>query len=210
MNTKRYFIIVLALTAIFALSISTAAAQSGNGNGGTGGGVGGGQGNGYQGGRNGDAPRGNTNATMNGGGFMLNLPPTSATVLPDDVIDLMIDGWTDEQHAYAVYQAVIDQFGALRPFSNIQQSEAQHITAWETLFARYGIAVPEIPTFDLPSFTIVSEACSVGAAAEIANFDLYDTMLATFEAYPDLLYVAQNLRDASEFSHLPAFENCAG
>ena len=26
----------------------------------------------------------------------------------------------------------------------------------------------------------------------------------------DLTYVAQNLRDASEFSHLPAFENCAG
>ncbi|MBE2271288.1 MAG: hypothetical protein IAE80_23845 [Anaerolinea sp.] len=202
MNTKRIFIIVLALAAIFALGISTAAAQSGNGNGGQGGGMGGG----YQGGRNGAAPRGNAN----GGGFMLNLPPASATLLPDEVIDLMIDGWMDEQHAFAVYQAVIDQFGAVRPFTNIQTSEAQHIAAWETLFARYGIDVPEIPTFDLPVFASVSDACSIGVAAEIANFDLYDAMLVAFEPYPDLLYVAQNLRDASEFSHLPAFENCAG
>ncbi len=209
MNAKRIFIITLALAAIFALGISVAAAQDAPGSG-NGGGVGGGQGSGYQGGRNGNATRGNANAAMNGGGFMLYLPPASVDELPDDVIDLMIDGWMDEQHAYAVYQAVIDQFGAVRPFTNIQTSEAQHIAAWETLLVRYGITVPEVPTFDLPVFTSVSEACSVGAAAEIANFDLYDSMLAAFEPYPDLLYVAQSLRDASELSHLPAFENCAG
>lgn len=221
MNTKQTFIFAIALGAMFALSISTASAQNGSGNGGgNSGGFGAnagrpsstqtnmGQGGGYQGGRNGDAPRGN--AAMNGGGFMLSLPPASVSELPDDVIELMIAGWTDEQHAYAVYQAVIDQFGAVRPFTNIQNSEAQHISAWETLFTRYGIAMPEIPVFELPVFTSVSEACSIGAGAEIANFDLYDSMLAAFEPYPDLLYVAQNLRDASEFSHLPAFENCAG
>lgn len=204
MNAKRILIVTLVLAAILAFGVSAAAAQDGSGNGN--GGVGGG----YQGGRNGDTPRGNANASMNGGGFMLNLPPASVNELPDDVVDLMIDGWVDEQHAYAVYGAVIAQFGAVRPFTNIQTSEAQHIAAWETLFDRYGIAVPEIPTFDLPVFASVSEACSVGAAAEIANFDLYDSMLAAFDPYPDLLYVAQSLRDASEFSHLPAFENCAG
>lgn len=207
MNAKRNFIVTLALAAIFALGISAAAAQDGTGNGGTDGRVGGGQGSGYQGGRNGNAPRGNANS---GGAFMLYLPPASVDELPDDVIDLMIDGWMDEQNADAVYGAVIDQFGVVRPFTNIQTGEVQHIAAWETLFARYGIAVPDVPTFDLPMFTSVTEACSVGAAAEIANFDLYDSMLAAFEPYPDLLYVAQSLRDASEFSHLPAFENCAG
>ncbi len=209
MNAKRMWITLLVIAAVLALGITAVSAQEAPGNGT---GSGGGQGSGYQGGRNGDAPRGNANSGsgMNGGGFMLYLPPASVDELPQDVIDLMIDGWIDEQHAYAVYGAVIEQFGAVRPFTNIQRSELQHIDAWETLLERYGIAVPESPAFDLPVFASVSEACAIGASAEIANFDLYDAMLAAFEPYPDLLYVAQNLRDASEFSHLPAFEMCAG
>jgi hypothetical protein len=145
----------------------------------------------------------------NGVGLHLNLPLSSGAELTPEVIDLMIDGWLDEQHAYAVYGSVIDQFGAVRPFANIQDSEVQHVAAWEFLFERYGIATPETPAFDVPEFTTVSEACAVAVDAEGANFDLYDTMLAAFEPYPDLLHVAQSLRDASEFNHLPAFERCA-
>lgn len=206
MNTKRIFIVTVALTAIFILSISAVAAQNGTGNGNNG--TGGGQGNGYQGGQNSDAPRGNA-GDMNGNGLLRNLPPASVDELPENVIELMIDGWTDEVHAYAVYGAVIDQFGAVRPFTNIQRSELQHIAAWETLFDRYGIIVPEVPTFDPLVFTSVGEACSVGVTAEIANFALYDAMLTAFEPYPDLLYVTEALRSASESNHLPAFENCA-
>ncbi len=203
MNAKRILIIMIALVAVLMLGISAVSAQDNPGNG-NGNGAGGG--NGYQGGRNTDAPRGNNN----GGGLYLNLPPASTDELPQDIIDLMIDGWLDEQHAYAVYGSVIEQFGVVRPFVNIQRSEAQHIAAWETLFVRYGIAIPEVPAFDVSEFASLTEACTVGAEAEIANFDLYDTMLAAFEPYPDLLYVAQTLRDASEFNHLPTFEMCAG
>jgi hypothetical protein len=193
MNTKRWMIVILVLVAALSLGLSVVGAQQGNS---------GANGNGYRGGQNAGAVRGT-------GGFMLNLPAASVSELPQDVVDLMVSGWLDEQHAYAVYGAVIDQFGAVRPFTNIQRSEAQHIAAWETLFARYGIAVPAVPTFDLPVFTSVSEACSIGATAEVANSGLYDTMLTVFQPYPDVQYVAQSLRDASEFSHLPAFENCA-
>jgi hypothetical protein len=202
MNVKRMLIVTLVLIALLTLGLTVVGAQNDAGNG-----NGRGQGNGYQGGRNADAsPPGN----MTGGRLMLNLPAPSADELPQDVINLMIDGWLDEQHAYAVYGGVIDQFGAVRPFVNIQRSETQHITAWETLLARYGIAIPEAPAFDLPAFASLSEACAIGAEAEVANFDLYDTMLAAFEPYPDLSYVVQALRDASEFSHLPAFERCIG
>lgn len=208
MNAKRLIIMVLVLAAVFSLGISIVGAQQGNGgaNGnGNGGANGSGSGNGYRGGQNTDFVRG----AQVGGGFMLNLPAATAGELPQDVVDLMLDGWLDEQHAYAVYGAVIDQFGAVRPFVNIQNSESQHIAAWETLLTRYGIAIPEVPAFDLPVFASLNEACTVGASAEVANFDLYDTMMTAFEAYPDLQYVAQSLRDASEFNHLPAFENCA-
>lgn len=139
-----------------------------------------------------------------------NLPPASAAELPQDVIDLMISGWTDEQHAYAVYQGVVDQFGNVRPFTNIQRAEVQHIAAWEFLFSRYGIPVPEIPTFEVPTFASITEACQLGAQAEVANFDLYDTMLNTFDPYPDIHQVAQNLRNVSELNHLPAFQQCSG
>ncbi|MBL8133123.1 MAG: hypothetical protein JNL42_14780 [Anaerolineae bacterium] len=206
MNAKRMILLVVALTAIFALGLTAVSAQDSPG-----GGIGGGQGNGYQGGRGGGAPGGAMNGNgAYGGGLMLNLPPASTEALSQDSIDLMIDGWLDEQHAYAVYGSIIEQFGAVRPFVNIQRSEAQHIAAWETLFARYGVTVPEVPAFDVPQFASVAEACAAGAVAEVANFDLYDSMLAAFQPYPDLAYVAQALRDASEFSHLPAFENCAG
>ncbi len=147
---------------------------------------------------------------QSGSGWLAALPPASTDTLPQNVIDLMIEGWLDEQHAYAVYGAVIDQFGAVRPFVNIQQSEAQHIAAWEYLFERYGIAVPAVPAFDIPAFASVTDACALGAQAEVANFGLYDQMLVTFEDYPDIYQVALTLRNASEFSHLPAFQSCAG
>ncbi|MBK9749656.1 MAG: hypothetical protein IPO91_23155 [Chloroflexi bacterium] len=234
MNAKRMVIVLVVLAAVLALGLTAVSAQMGNGRGGQGGnGAGAGNGNqnaqqtgtgnqlmeqnaaqnetgpldgtGNQFGQRG----GNPDAGMNGGGFMLNLPDGVVDELPEDTVALMLDGWLDEQHAYAVYTAVIAQFGDVRPFTNILSSEAQHIAAWETLFERYGIAVPEVPGFDVPAFASLADACALGAAAEVANFDLYDSMLAAFEAYPDLTYVAEALRDASEYMHLSAFENCA-
>lgn len=203
MNTKRSLIFLMVLIAAVLLGSSLVSAQGNSGNG-NGNGNGSGQGSPTPERRGPGGPRGN----VTGGRAHLHLPAASADELPQDIIDLMIEGWVDEQHAYAVYGSVIEQFGAVRPFTNIQRSEAQHIAAWETLFVRYGI-VPEVPEFDLPEFASVAEACAIGAEAEIANFSLYDAMLTAFEPYPDLLYVAQSLRDASEFNHLPAFEACA-
>lgn len=210
MNAKRWVVVMVVLASMAALGLTSAYAQGGPGMGyGAGGAAGAagasaGQGAGYQGGRDSSgAPAGV------GGGLRLNQIPVSTIELPQDIVDLMIAGWMDEQHAYAVYGGVIDQLGAVRPFVNIQRSEAQHIAAWELLLDRHGIAIPETPQFELPQVAAVSEACSVGAEAEVANFDLYDTMMAAFAPYPDLLNVAQTLRDASEFNHLPAFENCA-
>ena len=225
MNAKRIGIMVLVVVAVFALALSVVGAQDnsgngyGNGNGNqTGNGYGQGSANrngsanqpgqtagngvGYQGGRNPDAAFGM--------GLHQNLPAATVDVLPPEVVDLMIAGWLDEQHAYAVYGVIMDEFGDVRPFVNIQRSETQHIAAWEYLFYRYGIEVPAVPSFDLPAFSSVTDACVAGAATESVNFELYDTMLATFEPYPDLMQVAQSLRDASEFNHLPALEQCAG
>jgi hypothetical protein len=152
----------------------------------------------------------NRGAGANGTGFYTSLPPASVEALPQDIIDLMIEGWLDEQHAYAAYESIMAQFGEIAPFANIQQAEVQHAAAWEFLFDRYGIPMPEVPAFEVPSFASPAEACALGAEAEIANFALYDEMLAAFEPYPDIYQVALALRNASEFNHLPAFQTCAG
>jgi hypothetical protein len=139
-----------------------------------------------------------------------NLPAPVAGPVPDEVVALITAGIEDEWHAYAVYAAVIDQFGAVRPFTNIQRAEAQHAAAWATIFERYGLPLPEQPTWDIPEFASLADACAAAADAEIANMDLYDEMLTTLAAYPDMVQVATALRAASANNHLPAFERCAG
>jgi hypothetical protein len=143
-------------------------------------------------------------------GLMLNLPAASDQPLTPEVTEALLAGLQDEHHAYAIYQAVIDQFGAVRPFTAIQSAEAQHITQLEMLFERYEIALPDAPAaVTAPPFGSLSEACAAAAEAEVANFDLYDQWIATAEAYPDIAWVFTSLRNASEFRHLPAFERCA-
>ncbi len=229
MMKKQVVIVSLLMLVVVALGISAVSAQ-GNGNGpgqGTGtplcvegdtqcqalnyGGIG--FVNGQTGARWNDQERGNmrnSNGSGNAGvGFYAVLPPATGAVPSDAEIAAMIDGWMDEQHAYAVYGAVIEQFGAVAPFVNIQRAEAQHIAAWELIFDRYGVAVPAVPAFDLPTLATLSDACQIAAAAEVANFGLYDSMLTTLSAYPDAVQVITTLRNASEYNHLPAFENCA-
>lgn len=151
-----------------------------------------------------------TGSAGRGGDGLADMPAAYDGELPQHVIDLLIEAWLDEQHAYAFYGAVMAQFGAIRPFTNIQRAEAQHAAALEFLFERYDIDTPELPQYQFPQLVSIAEACQLSVEAEIDNFSLFDAMLAAFEPYPDIYRVALSLRDASEFRHLPAFENCAG
>lgn len=144
------------------------------------------------------------------GQYASDLSPAAGD-LPVDVIAALTAGLTDEHHAYDTYQAVIDQFGPVAPFASIQRAEASHIAALENIFTRYGLAIPTVaPLAETVTFDSLADACAAGAAAEIANFGLYDSWLATVSNYPDLVRVFTALRDASEFNHLPAFQACAG
>lgn len=144
-------------------------------------------------------------------GDCVNLPPAVEGELSEDVIEAMMNGIMDEYNAYNTYQQVIDQFGEIRPFVNIQQAEAQHARAWEMLFTRYGIDIPDAPIMDETLvFESISDACTIAANAEVANFELYDDMLVALADYPDMVQVVTQLRNVSEFNHLVAFEQCAG
>ena len=81
----------------------------------------------------------------------------------------------DEYLAKAQYSLVMDTFGKLRPFSNIVQSEDQHIALLRPLFTDRGWDVPQDesgPYLVTPqSFT---EALKIGEKAEVDNIAMYE------------------------------------
>lgn len=114
----------------------------------------------------------------------------------------------DEYMARATYSQVIADFGDVRPFSNIVESEGRHIVALVSLFERYGVPVPaDTWPGRVPRYSSLHEACLAGVAAEVDNGELYERLL-TGTVRDDILAVYRNLQEASQERHLPAFRRC--
>ncbi|MFP3907065.1 MAG: ferritin-like domain-containing protein [Acidimicrobiales bacterium] len=127
---------------------------------------------------------------------------------PREVIALL-DALDDEHRAHATYAQVIADFGEVRPFVNIVESEGRHIAALERLMQRYEVPVPTNPwPGKVTRYESVAQACADAIDAEIENAALYDRLLAAIER-PDIREVLHNLREASQQRHLPAFQRCA-
>jgi hypothetical protein len=121
----------------------------------------------------------------------------------------LADALDDEYKSHETYQQVIRDFGEVRPFINIVQAEARHISALLGLFAKYALSPPVNRwAGKAPRFTGVHEACVAGVQGEIENVALYDRLLASTRR-ADILDVFQSLRSASQDRHLPAFQRCA-
>ncbi len=129
--------------------------------------------------------------------------------LSDAEVRALQEALDDEYRAWATYDQVITDLGAVRPFNNIRDAEARHIDALRTLFARYGLPVPENPwPRRVTRYTSLREACEAGVAAEIANSALYDRLLSATQRQ-DILAVFRRLQEASQQRHLEAFRRCA-
>jgi hypothetical protein len=114
----------------------------------------------------------------------------------------------DEYNASAVYVAVMNRFGRITPFVNIERAERQRASSLAALLSSRGLPVPDAaPREAAPSFSSVAAACSTAADAEIANIAMYDAMLAT-SLPADVRRVFENNRRASLENHLPAFQRC--
>lgn len=161
------------------------------------GGQGGGQGGGWGGGQAGVGP----------------LVPAASGLLGGELSEseeeALLLALTDEYKAWAVYDQVIADFGAVRPFTSIQKSETSHIAALVALFERYGLAVPANTwPGSVPSFDSLAEACAAGVQAEVDNAALYDELFSMVDN-SDIVQVFTSLQRVSETRHLPAFERCA-
>lgn len=132
------------------------------------------------------------------------------SLLDDTERQALYEALDDEYQAWATYDQVIRDFGPERPFTNIRAAEARHIEALRTLFARYGLVMPENSWPNrVPRFASIREACAAGVEAEVANGALYARLLRS-TARQDILAVFRNLQRASQERHLAAFRRCLG
>lgn len=136
------------------------------------------------------------------------MQPVQAEEIDAATQQAMVDAINDEYRARAYYQAVIDKFGDVRPFSNIVQAEERHVQLWESVFAQYGLPVPEDPFADkMTAPDTLLEACQAGVEAEQANAEMYTNFLTAI-ADPTLETIFTQLRQVSQDNHLSAFERC--
>ena len=114
----------------------------------------------------------------------------------------------DEYKSRETYAQVIRDFGEVRPFINIVDTEARHANALLGLFQKYGLSPPANRwATQAPRFASVQEACAACIEGEIQNVAIYDRALKSTER-PDIIAVYTALRSASNDRHLPAFQRC--
>lgn len=113
----------------------------------------------------------------------------------------------DEYMAQAEYNAIIDAFGDIRPFTMIVRAEQTHINLLLPLFEEYGIEVPENTATD---YVVIPEsitsAMSTGVEAETANIEMYQIFLAQDNLPDDVRAAFESLVSASQH-HLDAFSS---
>ncbi len=73
----------------------------------------------------------------------------------------------DEYRSHATYAGVLVNFPDQKPFSNIVEAEAQHISAVSQLFDIRGLSVPGslYATGDIAGFSTVTAACAASVSA---------------------------------------------
>lgn len=120
--------------------------------------------------------------------------------------DMLRYALQDEYLARAEYEAIIDKYGEIRPFTNIISSEDQHILLLKPLFEKYNLKISEdiSKSYVLIPETL-SESFEVGVKAEIDNIAMYQKFLDQKDIPEDLKLAFETLKKASE-KHLKAFE----
>ena len=112
----------------------------------------------------------------------------------------------DEYLARAEYELIIEEYGSIRPFTNIMAAEVRHIEWVAELFDEYGYSLPEDTAHKyvrLPED--LKSSFETGVQAEIDNIAMYESFLKQ-DLPADVRDLFERLQGASE-NHLRAFRN---
>jgi rubrerythrin len=139
-----------------------------------------------------------------GGPGMGLYTPVSSGPLSEETIKALTAAINDEYHARALYQTVVDKFGAQLPFVNILRAENVHVTSLSRLFTNHGLAVPA-DTFagKLETPATLQDAFKAAIQHETENATMYDGFLKTVKEV-DVNRVFTQLGAASKVMHLTA------
>lgn len=123
--------------------------------------------------------------------------------------EALLSALDDEYRAEAMYEAVIQRFGEVRPFVNIIEAERRHAAMakaeMDRLLIPYPATNPHRGRLAAPASLL--EACQQGITAERENIALYDRLLPTI-LDNQVRETLTALQRASRERHLPAFERC--
>ena len=121
------------------------------------------------------------------------------------IMDMLTYAVQDEYLAHGEYIAIMDEFGTQNPYSNIADSEENHLAFLEEVYTSYGLDFPD-DTSDghivMPEDLL--EAAETGVKAEIDNIAMYEKFLS-YELPDNVKEVFTALMNGSE-SHLLAFQ----
>ncbi|MBD3285873.1 DUF2202 domain-containing protein [candidate division WOR-3 bacterium] len=141
--------------------------------------------------------------------LILGASRLNARTLSSEVIDAMTEAIQDEYKAEQTYEAVLEDFGSVRPFKNIIKAERRHAGMLADLFEKYELEVPESvwDSANVPRFESVAQACEASVQAEKDNAAIYEGYLE-LDLPDDVREVFEYNMNASLNNHLPAFERC--
>lgn len=135
--------------------------------------------------------------------------PIATTPASANLKTALNDALYREQYAEATYRNIIAKLGSIAPFSNILPSEVQHVATIVSLMANHKVAIPATGVVGAAAPATRVEACRLGASTEVSIVSMYEYAVVLAKDYPDVVRAFNNLKDASEESHLPAFVRCS-
>ena len=131
---------------------------------------------------------------------------TATGPLSDATKAFLTEAIQDEYQNRALYQAVIDKFGQVLPFTNIGRSESTHVAVLTRLFANHGLTAPaDGYAGQVQAPATLQEAFQLAIQHEKDNVAMYDRFLTTVKE-PDVVRLFTQLRAVSNNMHLQAFE----
>ncbi len=127
---------------------------------------------------------------------------TDADYTVEEMLSLAIE---DEYQAQAMYSAITETYGVIRPFSNVIKAEETHISLLTPLLNQYGVTLPDKDWASLNTVPESLEASyTAGITAEKNNIAMYESFLKK-ELPADVKDAFNLLLNASK-KHLAAFE----
>lgn len=127
---------------------------------------------------------------------------TETNYTVDEMLTLAIE---DEYQVQAMYNAITNTYGVVRPFSNVIRAEETHISLLTPLLNQYGVTLPDKNWASQVSVPDSLEAAyTAGITAEQNNITMYEGFLKQ-ELPTDVKDAFTLLLNASE-RHLSAFE----